>query len=241
MKFIEMMGLPAAGKSTFAARLRKEGLLALEDAYWRASRACSRGVLEKGLAMLPDAMKTPLSGAYARMDMLHLFLTEETAYAAFILKEAAAKKDALLKQSFLHAWLEYAAKKRLIIEADLSGGPVLVEEGFSQRIMTLFGYDVSLDASAMAACISSMPKPDALIWVNTDPHRCADRLSQRADRQVAFRDLPPDQWNDQLKKAQEVLRVTASMLGDAGVDVIEINEDSEVDAGTLVRRLISFG
>ena len=175
------------------------------------------------------------------MDMLHLFLTEETAYASLILKEAAVKRDAVLKQSFLYAWLEYAAKKRLIVDADLSGGPVLVEEGFSQRIMTLFGYDLSPDASAMAACISSMPKPDALIWVNTDPELCAERLGQRADRQVAFRDLPQDQWTEQLEKAQQVLRVTASMLGDAGVDVIEIKEDSKEDAETLVSRLTSFG
>lgn len=231
---LEFMGLPAAGKSTLAAALRNKACqngirLSGEDAAFReAARREARGILQTILVRLPRKLCETLAGPMRRLDALHLYMTKNPAFFAegFRMVEHALPST-VERQSFLYAVLRQCALREVIGSYLPAQTSVLVEEGFAHRAMTLFGYRLweMIPEADLAAYLESMPKPDALVWVDTSPAVCAQRLRERKQPPIAMQAIPPSEWESCLNRAEMILNRVATGLQMRGVEVLRISGD----------------
>ena len=224
---LELMGLPAAGKSTFACAMRERArqaglpLLGEEAAF----RAASRGPLHAILNRLPSALREALAGPMTRLDAVHLFMTRDPAFFSELFRIVERALPAISeRQSFLYAVLRQCALREVIETSSPAPASVLVEEGFAHRAMTLLGYGSreKIPDADLASYLERMPKPNALVWVDTPPEVCAQRLFEREHPPIALQAIPRSEWEGRLRGAEKILQRVAAGLRSRGVDVWRI-------------------
>jgi hypothetical protein len=245
---IELMGLPAAGKTTGAALLHRgvgassRRCVPLTETFWSAAQREAGGLLKPLLLRMPRAIRDPLMGPMTRLDLGHLFLSRECVFCEVVFREMSGLPDSRQRQSFLYALLLYAVQREAIERHSPRGLPVVAEEGFAQRAMTLFGYrPEGVDESRVAAYSRALPRPDALIWVDTAPEVCADRLARRRQPPFPLQSLPAAQWPSQLALGRRVLATVAEELRAAGVPVLALRDGADDLAEQVAGLLDTIG
>jgi hypothetical protein len=245
---IEFMGLPGAGKTTGAALLRRgagggsRSCVPLEDAFWAASRREAAGVLKPLLLRMPRVIRSPLVGPMSRLDLGHLLLSRECAFFEVVFREMKCLPDSRQRQSFLYALLIHGVQREVVERHFPRGLPVVAEEGLAQRAMTLFGYrPEEVEGSRVAAYAGAMPKPAAVVWVDTAPAVCADRLARRRQPPFPLQSLPAAQWPSQLALGRRVLATAAEELRAAGVPVLAVDGGTDDLAQRVARVLEETG
>jgi hypothetical protein len=231
---IEFMGLPGAGKTTGAALLqrgqwgRDRRLVPVAEAFWSSARREAAGILKPLLLRMPRVIRHPLAGPMSRLDLGHLFLSRECRFCEVVFREMSCLPDPLQRQSFLYALLIHAVQREVIERHFPPDLLVVAEEGFAQRAMTLFGYrPEEAEADRLAAYVRFMPKPAAVVWVDTEPDLCAARLARRGQPPYPLQSLPAPQWPAQLARARRVLASAAAALQESGVPVVAVRGDRD--------------
>lgn len=236
MPIVEMMGLPASGKSSLATEMLKvrPTWQNTNDAYWSNTRSDPRGIIERLLLVLPENICNPLSGPMSRLDVTHLFLSREADFAAIVFREAASLQNPLHRQSFLYAWLKYIVQWELMNRPKDRNKSVLVEEGFSHRAMTLLGYSrVRPEEELIYKYGTAMPKPQAVVWVDTPPELCAKRLRDRDQPPLPLIAKSSEQWGKYLETGRFVLATMAACLRELGVQIITVSGEKIIEPDVL--------
>jgi hypothetical protein len=140
-------------------------------------------------------------------------------------------------QDLLFGWILELFWKYQVTDEPHGTGPYLVlDEGFANRAISIFGFRYTDDDEALLRrYIESIPKPDLVIAVTADAEEAASRSTGR-DR---FSHLSDEDAVEHTHDAARCAAATSRLLTERGVEVQEVtNESSLAAASAHVRQII---
>jgi len=193
VKWIELLGLPGAGKTSLSnGQINWPGEgparpLSLLEARYRASRkALGAGGLSTLAALLPGRMKRRIClGRYKNSNMpfdaCHRFIARHTTLTRIIAQTVVDRQLSEGDREWVFSWFfRLFADYQLIEEALGAPEGVVIDEGFCNRVITLFGYGVgNVDQREIDAYIEAIPLPQIVCVIKADPKLCEERMAKR--------------------------------------------------------------
>ena len=231
---VELIGTPAAGKSTF--------LPAIKD-YFRLQRMQPWSVLE---AARPFARRTPLGrlvNAWAprtlRGPLLwQVFYHTSRMYRARFRSEHRELMDGTLRfqhqrpiteadRQHVLRWFINLTGQHSFLKAYARPGEVLIfDEGFVHRVVQLFASEVEpVDADRIRAYLAQVPVPDLIIEPRASVQTCVDRVYMRGVWK-RFRDREKAAVTQFIANAHAAVDIAVDYMLAEGWPIIQVrNED----------------
>lgn len=238
---IEFLGLPGSGKTTLArelcryARCRGQRAFSADEALYAALQRRSRWYhlrrpvkycsYARGRRWLYDVCAQPRFS----YEPLNRFLDEYGGMAqtleAIVRRPEQFQDSALLIRWLVRLFSGYGLVRELLRQDET----LILDEGFSNRALSIFGYTAgSIDPARVRAYISSMPAPDAVI--------CIEASAEIRLRRLKDRGFPTRLKNAGTQRRAELdrnftacLAATVAALTDRGIPVFHINNDGPLD------------
>ena len=262
MRYIEFLGLPGSGKTTFAKKTASILREQHQSAYLKleARTAVARAIIRDNQGILWQGIRMAASCAGYRMWNLmwekHRYkillncLHEYPHLARFLIEAANSFEtpswlpEKAMSQASLLDWIfdtatHYHACQTYLKDHD----SILQEEGFCQQAYYLL---VAFRSSKpgedlLTAYLDLIPKPRKLIFITTPAEQCEARMQQRA-KGVSSDILRLMSVEDRLELLTHRLttyKKIAHHLEQQGVDVIRLNHaDYQTSLHTLKEHLI---
>lgn len=202
---VEFLGISGAGKSTlFSAaidRLRSQdrAVLTLEEASHLAFRQMTRDPLWRSLLR-------PMPASISHRIWRHAFNRSQDRYLAIrdmmlsnpeavevVMATARRRRDIEIRPDLvIGRWVTLAVDYSMAKRALPPGSVLVIDEGFVNRAVSLFGYRFSdADRLDLARYVRSVPAPDLVLHVDTAPDVAERRMkkwtSRMADQDHATR------------------------------------------------------
>jgi thymidylate kinase len=228
---IEFCGVPGAGKSSLCRavrdRLRQAGV-ALDDRDSLVDAQLRRrdfGLIANTIgAVIPGWRRAFLSLPHGMRDWMR-FAVRHPDYVALVHEWLRAfatdsRRAACVLEAVVTTAFEYELGR-------CATAPVVVDEGFAQRLFTLRGYDGRGDPPDAGRYAECMPRPAVLILLTTTPETCLTRVRQRTRLPLLLESATA---SDLPRRFDEGTRLLAA-LGDAlernGVAVLRVAGDAQ--------------
>jgi hypothetical protein len=245
-KFYEVVGVPGAGKTTFIRHMVSnsgksactELDAALVDEIVRQSPkarakppAHGRMASSDGGSPYKSFIGSHFYGSVARFESLVEFASQHGPYAQTVIGSIAETSDTDARRLMLTWLLNLFAKYQYVASSKNEDRPILIDEGFVGRVVTLFAYRPEQPApETLRNYVRLAPKPDAVIRLNADLKVCHSRLGGRPKGPPArFRALTKEQQLGILKNCSQSLDVSLAELSTLGVRVVEIDSGRSPD------------
>lgn len=189
---VEFLGIPGSGKTTLQNKL-----LQSHQKRHTLSTASELAYLYKTSSLWSSVLTNiPLISEYTAIKVISLlfgnkcdeyaldnFHRDTTAYAGIIDAEIRRISTSDEQYELLNYWFNRMAARHMLSSQVLpSDRPVLIDEGFVQRTISIFcstDPNVDLNPDTLQAYLKSIPKPDDLIIVDTPTNVAKNRLNQR--------------------------------------------------------------
>jgi hypothetical protein len=172
-----------------------------------------------------------------RMVALRRFLLEHPDTAIAILEALKDRKDVDPRQDLAFGWIvELLWQYQLVSDRGAPTSCLVLDEGFCNRAVTLFGYRFSEeDEPRLRRYIEAIPKPDLVFVVTGD----VETAAARATRRERFRHLNAQEAVEYTQDAAACVEETARLLEMRGVEVRTVRNDSSLGtASNDVHRII---
>jgi hypothetical protein len=238
---IEFAGLPGAGKTTLCAALAEElrtkrTILTHEEAVSKCLRNRAKGGHPGRLVkMLPRSFWMPLVGIDNTRVEFQDFICDHSGLMHLlfeILDTQAIKSE--WRNCIIYVFFRLAVDHELLLRSLPGGCLVLQEEGFVQGVLSLLGYvpfPPRLPPNAIDRYISNCPLPDFVLWVDTPPSVCLERLFSRPELPLILQDGGEDYMLSRLTYLHTCIEQIMERLEERGVNVwradgIEEKKDS---------------
>ena len=247
---IEFLGVPGAGKSGLVAEvideLRVAGIdtVDMDEAVYAAMNAETRDPLIRFLLRyLPSGVrrrsfKHLAARSQDRLLALRGFLLAEPDAGIVILEALRDRRDLDPHQDLAFGWIvELMWSYQVAMKSEMASySNIVLDEGFCNRALTLFGYRFSdEDHVRLRTYIESIPKPALVIVVTADAKRAASRATQR----IRFEHLSDDELKEYTRDVERCVDATKLLLVERGVDVREVrNDGTQAEASEKARSVI---
>jgi energy-coupling factor transporter ATP-binding protein EcfA2 len=185
---IEFLGLPGSGKSTLCNALLQ--LLKNEQSvlsHQAALHVCLRdrttgGLPGKVVKQLPVSFWHPLIGMNCTLSEVHHFGVTHTGLMRYVFELMQYDMKTEWRSCVLHVFLQLAAEHVLFEKYLASDQSVFIEEGFIQAALSAFGYlplNMLQSQTDINRYLDHCPLPSDVIWLDTLPNLCMQRLKKR--------------------------------------------------------------
>lgn len=245
---IEFCGVPGSGKSTLCAALlqacgRGSGILGRDEALTRCLLRRDDGQIKNTLKRFPGwVWRRFLDTPYA-MDELRRFMADHMGLSGTVMQALAGRKlssrdNDIVWGSFIRTFVEFELARRHLRDDET----LVMDEGFAHRAFTLFGYvDEPLPVAELERYAAAIPLPDHVVFVDTSPTVCDERLSTRPARPfqypIQLADMSRDRRVVQLEHGAACLRRLVDALAVRGTRVLRV-DSNEPAAADEVRRVL---
>jgi hypothetical protein len=160
----------------------------------------------------------------------HRFVVNHPDFAACLngwLTDGPADNADIWRETLFYACLATAFEFQMAQEVRQ---PVLLDEGFGQRLFTLRGYHGLAQAGDAIAYARYMPRPTGLVWVNSPPHICLDRLRRRPALPLLLQGEPDSLLVQRLEEGHALLESLFVELTNQGVPTIQVDGAGDLEA-----------
>ncbi len=250
---IELLGLPGSGKSTAYRMLlahctrKRIHIHTLHEAAYHALQSCDQTRYVKILArMLPYRIGYRLVGRFPKTvdDVLYQkfqkFVGERPQLAAVIQRWQAQSSEHPQDLGLLvFLWFfELFSSYQLVSDHIKAHVPVVIDEGFCNRALTLFAYHSHISRSELERYIEHIPLPQLVLYVDTSPAIAETRLQSRG-YPIRMHAMSSDQKIRFMKRMASCVDTICQQLSQKHVDVLHISNDcSEEDLSRKVHDIL---
>lgn len=234
---IEFAGLPASGKTTLALALKKHLLtmslpaLSRQKAIIQCLRRRDGGFIQNTIKRFPPRIW------YHWMEdqfLLPEFISLSSQHLEFIqflskmLSESSLPEE--LIRSIWNTIVRSFAEIQIVSEYGLDSEIIIMDEAFSQRCFTLFGYMGKNISDELIYCYAELaPISDHIIWIATNPKTCIERLKKRYKNRPSPYELDSKELLGEFKSGDTVLSQLSQALTCQGKCVHRINGDNDLN------------
>lgn len=242
---IEFMGLAGAGKTTcgqwFLNELRAcySEVFTREEAVIQCIRRRDDGIIRNVAKRFPAIVWEPLSGMRNALAELNQYACANRAMMARIFQtlDQEAMPDSS-RECIVFNFLQLVAEHQLLLNHLQPNAVLFAEEGFAQVGSMLYGYLPSrtLPEEAIGGYLDQLPALQAVIWIDTDPALCLERLRMRPAKPIVLQKDSDQESLDFLKQAQQCFQVIADGLTQRGIPLHRV-EHTTASANLLPEEL----
>jgi thymidylate kinase len=233
-RYIEFCGLPGSGKSTLCAGAvaalngRGRTLVDRSTLVSQGLRHRDFGWLGNFLGRLAPGWRHRFLGLPHGLGDWHRFAVDHPAFVALCQGWLSEGNDEAWISAVYYALLTSAFEYRL---ARSSAGLVLMDEGLAQRLHSFRGYGGRAQPGDAGRYAELMPRPDALVLVQTPPEVCNERLGKRPAPLELMREDTETNRLMRLTQGQALLDELAARLEQRGVPVLRTAGAGSLEAG----------
>ncbi|HEY6629802.1 MAG TPA: hypothetical protein VI193_12530 [Acidimicrobiia bacterium] len=229
MRHVELLGLPGSGKSTLAKELVRnfEGAIDLETAVHTAIREHGSDDTSRRVARISGSSGRLWKAAYARstdrFDALARFVSGNSRLVEVVLSAQRDRSDRDRGQELVLGWVLNLMARFQLASESVTNELVVIDEGFCQRGVALFGYGFGPDDQGrLDEYLEWIPMPRTLVLVETPVDVCVERLNNRgwSERIVG---LTPDVRRGFLDTSALVITAVSQRAESQGVAVIRVD------------------
>lgn len=242
---VEFVGSPGAGKTRLyrgvLGDLGQAGAFELAGGCYRGVKTNTPGrSMRLLLNMLPPVIGTKITERITRrglysFEALNRFLLEHGDFIQAVMPAMLARLATLPEPQLFMSWItQLSARYQLAMEGLGDGSILLLDEGFANRGVGLFGFDgTQADEADVRNYARAIPRPDALVLVYADVETCKDRLERRGwtRRSRALSAAGKLAFLESSRFASETI---ADELGRQDVTVIRVRSEDGDDGYGLV-------
>lgn len=244
MRRIEFLGVPGSGKSTLAAQLvpALPDAYDLEDATRRALRDHGQDDITRLAARLTaSGSSQSWQRAYVRSTdrfaALVRFMSVNPKLVQVVLRAQRKRADRDLEPERALAWLlNLMAGYQLAVESPNGTGTLIIDEGFAQRSVALFGFGFTVgDEASLRRYVEAAPVADLVVLMETPLVVCVDRLD-KTGWSSRLEELTSTARLEALHSSGQVVNLVVGHLVRQGVDVLSVSgTGSMVDSIAAVK------
>jgi thymidylate kinase len=246
VRVVELLGAPGSGKTTLARQLAQGlgGAIELEEAVRSSIRERGDDSVARIVARVTRSSSSRLwKGAYSRatdrFSALARFIADKPETLEAVLAAQRHRADRDRGQDLALGWvLNLMARYQLAVEGRGSSDWVVIDEGFSQRAVALFGHGFTAgDGDWLAAYLAAVPRPDVVVLVETPLPTCASRLDARgwSERVTG---LSAAGRLSVLESSERVVETVSAWVEEAGIRLLRI--DGTESATTTIATLVGL-
>ena len=236
--YIEFTGLPGSGKSTLSSALKRyiqtlpQHVLSKDEAIIQCLRRRNDGLIKNILKRFPTRIWWPLMGSKFALQEFVKLSSRHLKFVTFMSKMLSESNlPELLRESVWKTIVKSFSEIQLVSQHIYESELVIMDEAFSQRCFTLFGYmgnTISDDVISRYAKLA--PISDQVFWIVTKPETCVERFMQRYQSRPLPHDFKLDKnelLND-FQNGHSVLKRLSEVLEGQGKCVHRIDGDCDI-------------
>ena len=238
--YLEFAGLPGSGKSTLSSALNKHLLslpcnaLSSNEAIIQCIRRRDDGYIKNLLKRLPLRVWKSLTGSeYALSEFVKL--SSRNLEVIALISEILSKSnlDKLMIESIWSTIVKSFVEIQLVSQYLYDSEVAIMDEAFSQRCFTLFGYmDNSCVSDELIFKYAQLaPISNQVFWIVTHPQICVERFMLRYESRPLPYDfkLDKNELLDNFETGNRVLQHLTKALENQGKCVHRINGDGDIN------------
>lgn len=239
---VEFCGVPASGKSTLCAGtlrvLKQRGSAALgrSDLVAAGLRSRNFGAIGNILGTLLPRWRREVLGLPHSLNDWHRFVIDHPDFVSLLHRWLAeTHTDDTWRSGVFYSLLTSAFEYRLAEEV---GAPVLMDEGFSHRLLSMRGYRGLARPGDAALYAAAMPLPSALVLVTAPPDLCVKRVRERPYLPLLLQGEPEALLPIRFAEGNTLLAGLATELERRAVPVLRV--DGAGDPGSTTASIAAF-
>lgn len=243
LKHIEFFGIPGVGKTTAyqqclkILKRRRKNACSLNEAAYQALGSCTQtehlrflprllpySIGQRLLARIPKTTDDILYTTFQRFLAQHPRLADIVQHYQLLSSQDAHDLGLLAFWWFV----ELFAKYQLICEGVSRETWMLLDEGFCQRVVSIFAYlpshkypDIS---DNLKTYIANIPLPDSVFFLTASPEIVKARMDARG-YPMRMRSMPPDERLAILERAASLLVMVQELLQQRQVTLFYIDNN----------------
>ncbi len=237
--YLEFAGLPGSGKSTLSSALKRHLLavpchaLSSNEAIIQCLRRRDDGPIKNILKRFPTRIWWPLMGSKFALQEFVTLSSRHLEFITFMSKMLSESNlPELLVESVWNTIVKSFSEIQLISQHIYESELVIMDEAFSQRCFTLFGYmENTISDDLISKYANLAPISDQVFWIVTKPETCVERFMLRYQSQpmpYGFK-LDKEELLNNFQNGNSVLKRLSEALEGQGKCVHRIDGDSDIN------------
>ena len=237
--YIEFAGLPGSGKSTLSSALKRHlittscHMLSKNEAIIKYLKKRNDGLVRNMLKRFPARIWLPLLMSQFILSEFVKSSSRHLEFVAFLSKMLADSNfSEQLTESIWNTIVRSFAEIEIVSKYIHDSKIVIMDEAFSQRCFTLFGYmEKSVSNELIYRYASLAPVSNHVVLIITTPETCVERFMQRPQSQQIIDKFKINRKEllSNFKNGTDVLECLGEVLEAQGNFVYRIYGDCDLD------------